>query len=501
MRPFEILLVLASLAALGLLARRSTRASWLGSAAIGVTVLAAHLFGEGARPQLALIYAFVGLLTITACAKALGVVLTLRRVIRGMLLGASAVALLTTAFLASALPVFSLPTPTGPFAVGVQYLDLVDPDRTDPFLSGSSQKREVLVKLYYPAVDDPAGPRAPYFGSPQMVRLFSAFLGLPDFAFDQLNLVQTHARTDLAVADTEPRYPLLVFSHGAGMSLETQTAQSEDLASHGYVVAVIDHTFASAGTVFPDRLVSAREATTDFATPEPAGMITQIMADDVAFVLDRLTALDAGVEASRFQGRLDLDRVGAIGHSVGGAVAYALAVRDPRIKAAIDLDGVVYVAPSGDVDDVAPFLMLANDRGHVQAIAGRLPLMPAFEALNDADRRFTLDVYGGSDAYAAAYAEARRNVVALTEVLERSDTLYTISGCDHMKFIDVGLFIGLAPLREAIGIGGGTEPARCLQITSAVSLAFFDAHLKGGRPTALEALLERYPELQRIRLN
>ncbi len=501
MRPIEVLLVLAGLTALGLLAWRSTRANWICSAAISLAVLAAHSFVEGARYQLAPAYAFVGVLAIAACARALGLTWEPWRWSRALTVGAAALALLTAAALASALPVFTLPPPTGRYAVGVQVLDLVDVDRIDPFLDGSPQKRELLVKLYYPAEDDPARPLAAYFGSPRTVRLFTTFLGLPDFAFDQLNRVRMQARVEPAVAAAEADYPVVLFSHGAGMSLETETAQSQDLASHGYVVAVIDHTFVSAGTVFPDRVVSARDATTNFATPEPAGIITQIMADDAVFVLDQLTALNAGTPASRFSGRLDLTRVGAIGHSVGGAVAYSLAIHDPRIKAAIDLDGVVYVAPQGDLRAVAPFLMLANDRGHAQSLAAGLPLMPALATMSEPDRKLTLDIYGDAEAYAEAYAVARQNVVALTGVLKRTDTLFTITGCDHMKFIDVGLFIGLAPLREAIGIGGGTEPARCLEITSAVSLAFFEAHLTDGEPGALETLLEHYPELQRVPLN
>lgn len=132
------------------------------------------------------------------------------------------------------------------------------------------------------------------------------------------------------------------------------------------------------------------------------------MADDVGFVLDQLSALNAGSPASRFAGRLDLTRIGVIGHSVGGAVAYNLALHDPRIKAAIDLDGVVYVAPQGDPGDVAPVLMLANDRGHVQSLMSGLPLMPALATMSEADRKFTLDIYGGSEAFAAAYDTTRR---------------------------------------------------------------------------------------------
>lgn len=274
MRDFEILFVLAGLASLGLLAWRSTRALWLGSAAADVAVLVAHLVSEGARWQLALAYVFVGLLTLTACAKTLGVAWPFRCVIKGPVVGASAVSLLVTAFLASVLPVFTLPPPTGPYAVGVQYLDVTDSTRR----------------------------LAPYFGSPQTVHLFTTFLSLPDFAFDPLTLVRTSAWVEPAVADAEPTYPVVVFSHGAGMSLETQTAQSQDLASHGYVVAAIDHTYVSAGTVFPGRSVTAHDATTSFDTPEPAGPITQIMADDVGFVLDQLSALNAGVAFRRAAG-------------------------------------------------------------------------------------------------------------------------------------------------------------------------------------------------------
>ena len=67
--------------------------------------------------------------------------------------------------------------------------------------------------------------------------------------------------------------------------MEVETSQSEDLASHGYIVVDIDHPYVSAATVFPDRIVTAQEATTNFDTPEPAEPITQIMADDGKFVI------------------------------------------------------------------------------------------------------------------------------------------------------------------------------------------------------------------------
>jgi hypothetical protein len=91
-------------------------------------------------------------------------------------------------------------------------------------------------------------------------------------------------------------------------------------------------------------------------------------------------------------------------------------------------------------------------------------------------------------------------VVGLTEVLRVSGNLFTVEGSDHMKFTDMGLFIGIPQLRESIGIGGETDPARCLAITKALSLAFFDQHLKGETSEPLESLTNTYPELIKVDL-
>jgi pimeloyl-ACP methyl ester carboxylesterase len=261
----------------------------------------------------------------------------------------------------------------------------------------------------------------------------------------------------------------------------------------------IDHTYVSAASVFPDRIVSSKEATTDFG-PDPAEVITQIMADDSSFVISQLQEMNEGKIESIFKGRLDLEKIGAIGHSVGGAVAYNLAINDPRVKAAINLDGVVYVAPKGDPGDVTPFLMLANDRYHLQAIQNRESLSEKLEDMTDEDRKIALSIYGSAQAYNEAYNRAQQDVIGLTEVLKASGNLYTIEGSDHMKFTDMGLFIGIRPLRELIGIAGKTDPAKCLEITKAVTLAFFDQHLRGGPAVSLESLVMKYPELKNVHL-
>jgi hypothetical protein len=91
-------------------------------------------------------------------------------------------------------------------------------------------------------------------------------------------------------------------------------------------------------------------------------------------------------------------------------------------------------------------------------------------------------------------------MTGLIEVLKPSQTLFTIQGSDHMKFTDIGLFFGIRPIRQLVGIGGAIEPSRCLEITEALTRAFFDQHLKRDNNDSFSSLLQKYPELKRVDL-
>ena len=143
--------------------------------------------------------------------------------------------------------------------------------------------------------------------------------------------------------------------------------------------------------------------------------------------------------------------------------------------------------------------MLANDKYHVQAIENRESLMQKSDSSPDGNQEM-LSVYGSKKAYEAQYNKAQQSIKGLAEVLKASGNLYTIEGSDHMKFTDIGLFIGSKWLRELVQIGGNTDPARCLEITQALAVAFFDQHLKGKSAEALTSLFQTYPELKKVKL-
>ncbi|CAI6084247.1 alpha/beta hydrolase family protein [Cohnella sp. JJ-181] len=499
MRVFEIVLLVANLLALlSIPGTKRSNAAKLGLAGVNLAALGLHAIAEGLRGQMALSYAFVALFAIYAAAgsKLRMPNRLIAKIAKGTFVGAALLGLSFTALFAHALPVFKLPAPTGDYDVGVQYAYLSDERRVEPFLKDASAKRQLALKIYYPATRTAGKPNVAYFhDSPGIVEAFTSGYRLPAFLFAQLRLVKTHAQEGAPVSDRQVRYPVVLFSHGGGTTMEAHAAQCEDLASHGYIVVAVSHTYVASAAELPGRIVTDRDATASFDEGDPLAAITQIMADDDSYVIDWLEALDAGGTEYRFAGKLNLQEIGVVGHSLGGAAAYNLAVNDRRIKAAVNLDGAVYVSP-GPSQRPAPLLMLANDEFHLQAISAREPLMKKWEDMPADEQAAVASAYGGPQAYIDMYGQQKRAIAGLADALKASGNLYSIEGSAHMKMSDIGLYAG-AGFRRFIGINGSTSSEQCLAIVRAATLTFLDQHLKQDAGASMESVLRLYPKLHR----
>ena len=113
--------------------------------------------------------------------------------------------------------------------------------------------------------------------------------------------IDTHARLEADFEAGGP-WPVLLFSHGMGLSRVNYTALAVELASQGYAVATLDHPRGGI-TVLGDGAVLSTEDDPEFeARWEERGLE---WVDDFRFALEEL--------AKRFPEELDLGRVGAIG--------------------------------------------------------------------------------------------------------------------------------------------------------------------------------------------
>ena len=245
----------------------------------------------------------------------------------------------------------ALPPATGPFAVGKITIHWGDESRIEP-LSANHEAREMMVDIWYPAEPSNAAP-ADYMDAAAYEKAMGAD-GFQNFfreASETLRQgVKTHAFTAAPYARSAKRSPVLIFSPGGGMPREVYSAQFEDLASHGYVVAAISHPYDAIVTIFPDgRQIAYSDKRWPVApSVEGEANLNQLEwhASDIRFVLDELTRADLAVSSTLpFAGHLDLSHVGTFGHSFGGIAAAHACQLDRRFKACLNEDGVVAKRP------------------------------------------------------------------------------------------------------------------------------------------------------------
>ena len=122
------------------------------------------------------------------------------------------------------------------------------------------------------------------------------------------------------------------------------TAYCTELASHGYVVFSINHTYDCVFVDFPDgrRLLQIlwpeNMTIVELESFHDAHIETWIT--DVRYVLDQV-AYEGQKSSGQFYSRLDLEHIGVFGHSFGGETAVQCCRRDERCKAGSSLDSIL----------------------------------------------------------------------------------------------------------------------------------------------------------------
>lgn len=377
-----------------------------------------------------------------------------------------------------------LPEPTGTYPVGTTVFSLTDENRMEIYTDDPADHRSLLIRAWYPA--QPAGneEKAGYWADPAAVRRsLGKQMGVPAFLFYKASKITTHSFLNAPVSGLQSSFPVLIFSHGY-TGLETQnTVLMEDLASHGYIVFSISHTYEAVVTLFPDGKKASifqrkpeigdgwdgdyklyEQKTEDFNLEENPALIQKVLellptinqsmriwSDDISFVVDELEKLNTNGDVPLFAGKLDLERLGAFGHSFGGAASGQFSVQDDRCKAAINMDGLQW--------------------GGLFEKKLTKPLMMMYSDHNIGDMKPQHDViYSGS-----------------------GETVYSvyIKGSFHNDYSDFTLL----NLFKKFKVLGPIEGRRMVDITRRYTLAFFNTHVKGEPDALLNSPSSNYPEV------
>ncbi|KAB2859944.1 MAG: hypothetical protein F9K46_10875, partial [Anaerolineae bacterium] len=229
------------------------------------------------------------------------------------------------------------PIPSGPYAVGRATYEWVDASRAEVFTDAPDDVRDLLVTVYYPAEVPADAVPAPYISEE-----VGAAFGLPAFLIEQI-----HTQVYADVPAVNEAFPVLIFSPGMGGIPLLYSSLLTELTSQGYVIMALWHPYSSLFVSYPDgRSVEGNAAGAPDFTQDPETELERLGAvwvGDMRFVLDQLPQLNT--DDDLLAGRLDMERIGAFGHSFGGATSVQTAYEDERLDAAINMDGTMF----GDV--------------------------------------------------------------------------------------------------------------------------------------------------------
>ncbi|MDA1359280.1 hypothetical protein O1R50_06585 [Glycomyces luteolus] len=378
----------------------------------------------------------------------------MRRQAKRFLLGATALAVtagataaaISTAQAETTAPetaaALAIPEPGGEFATGTTQLHLVDENRPDVWVS--DEDRELMVSLWYPTAET-EGATAPYMTAAEG-DLFGQQLNLPG---ELLASVETNSIADAEPLAADEPLPLVMLSPGHSFPRATLTGMAEELASQGYAVAAVGHTY-EAPITFPDG------RTTECLTCQQEDLDDRTLvtnrAEDLSFVLDELTEPAAEDSAMPEGLSIDADHVVVGGHSIGGASSHRAMHADDRFDAGFNLDGTFFALDPHRLD--RPFMMVGGGDDHGSP--------------------------GQDDTWDKAWKK-----------LDGWKRWITVAGTTHSSMTDFG------PLGEQAGLNqDDLDGNRSNEIARALVTSFADTHLRGDQEApVIDAPNDDWPEL------
>ena len=366
------------------------------------------------------------------------------------------------------LPVPAIPAPSGPYQVGTRIFELTDASRKEIY-SGEDEARRFIIQVWYPSEAGTSSERARWMDKAEIYApAISGELELPSYFLDHLALVKIPAQKNADVAESDSGYPIILFSHGWTGFNAQNTGQALELASHGFIVVAVQHTYGAVITVFEDgTTVNYNPAALPKGAPQDeyeiaAHFLSNQWAGDLGFTLDYLKSQNDD-SSSAFYGLLDLSRIGVYGHSTGGGAAIEFCATDSRCKALLGLDPFMRPVSYEVLDAGAP--------------------QPSF--------------FMFSQGWWEDVDKKRSNELFQRFIPHVSDSwgVVLIEGANHYDFADLPL---LSPLASQLGLKGPINGRRVTTIVNDYLLSFFNTTLK-NEPSALFDDPNPYAEIKSLK--
>jgi platelet-activating factor acetylhydrolase len=247
----------------------------------------------------------------------------------------------------------------------------------------------VECRVFYPVAYDAsafdATKRVPYVHHGELLARGLSIAGkAPQWFFQPLYSAYYLAAIPDAPSATPSEHtggwPLVVFSHGLGGSLEIYATIVQELASRGMVVAVLNHCDGSASitrhadgryeTIRPLRTPAVDDGGFGFRNRQLRHRVVEVRR-----VLDAITALASETSPRHVFHTVDMGNVHVAGHSFGAATALSAAHKDERFRSAMLHDA----------------FMMPVFKGYTQGLGDRIPVLHLVSEQFLVDRQQNMD--------------------------------------------------------------------------------------------------------------
>lgn len=258
-----------------------------------------------------------------------------------------------------------IPPYSGKYNVGAtkKVIAINEPDVFAP----GNVSTSFLVTLFYPTLEKPEIPGTTPYLTKVTAKQFEEYLQFPNGTLANFS---TRLQWDAPFAETfiqneGSESPTLLFGSGlGGPPCECYTLLLSELASKGFTIAALDHTYEQPYVLYPNGSeYYGPPLDHDWSTAEAQAAIDHRINDAFAFVeaWPRL-ATHLGFASAT-------DSFGVFGHSIGGAAALAFAQLVGRglVPAGANLDGSFWGSLNSSDADVARPSLLLGFEGHASA--------------------------------------------------------------------------------------------------------------------------------------
>lgn len=269
------------------------------------------------------------------------------------------------------------------------------------------------------------------------------------------------------------KVPLVIFSHGAFGFSGSNYSTCTELASRGYIVAGIDHTYHALYTADTDGNITIADmgfinnVLENNASDDPENEFADgqewlsLRVDDINFVLD--TIIELSQSGDPVFSNADTSKIGIFGHSLGGAAAAQTARNRNDISAVVNLDGTLL----GDE--------IAIENGRTICTDEPFPV-PMLDIYSQYHYDSAAEYENTADEYVNFHTE---------HISDNVDSTY-FKGSGHLNFTDLPLFSPI--LGKALGnMGtGDIDSLYCINTMNKLTADYFDFALKGKEKPELE---------------